>query len=109
MVRSSVTHLCTERLCARALLRPAQTFEHVGQTTSCFVGTSSTIDNVDKFEGTYRPLCDAARSVCATVHLVLSHPQKLGLGTAVQSLLTRSNTMCVEEMLQQSFVSYVAV
>ena len=61
MVRSSVTHLCTERLCARALLRSAQTFEHVGQTTSCFVGTSSTIDNVDKFEGTYRPLCTRRR------------------------------------------------
>ena len=43
------------------------------------------------------------------MHLVLSHPQKLGLGTAVRSLLPRSNTMCVEETLQQSFVSYEAV
>ena len=61
MVRSSVTRLCTERLCARALLRSAQTFEHVGQVTPCFVGTSSTFDDVDKFEGSYRPLCTRRR------------------------------------------------
>ena len=33
-LRSSVPHLCTERLCDTALLRSAQTFEHVGQITS---------------------------------------------------------------------------
>ena len=42
-----MTHLCTERLCARMLLRSAETFEHVGQITSCLVGMSSTIDDVD--------------------------------------------------------------
>ena len=60
-VRSSVTHLCTERLCARALLRSAQTFDNVGQVTACFLGTSSTIDDVDEFEGTYRQLCTRRR------------------------------------------------
>ena len=43
------------------------------------------------------------------MHLVLSHLQKLGLVNTVRSLLPRSNTMCVEEVLQQSFVSYEAV
>ena len=88
----------------------AQTFQHVGQTTPRFVGTSSTIGNVDKVEGTYRPLCTRRRreeGLCYCAPGVVP-PQKLGLGTAVRSLLPRSNTMCVEETLQQSFVSYVA-
>ena len=43
------------------------------------------------------------------MHLVLSHLQNFGLANAVRSLLPRANTMCVEETLQQSFVSCEAV
>ena len=110
-MRLSVTCLCTERLCATALLRSAQTFEHVGQVTPSFAGTSPTISDVMNSRGlTVRFVHgDAARTACGAVHLVLSHPQELGLGNAVLSLLPRSNTMCVEETLHQSFISYEAV
>ena len=44
---------------------------------------------------------DAARSVCGAVHLVLSHPQKLGLENAVRSLLP---TQCVSKRRYSSLL-----
>ena len=105
-----MTNLCTERLCARVLLRSAQTFDHVGQITSCFVGTSSTIDNVDKFEGTYRPLCTRRRReerLCYCAPGAVA-PAKVGTRNRCPVTITEIEHN-VAETLQQSFVSYVAV
>ena len=108
-MRSSVTHLCTERLCARAVLRSAQTFKHVGQVTPCVADTSSTIDDIDKCEGTYRRLCTRRRRKERLRCCAPSAVAPAKVGTRKRCPVTITDTMCVEETLQQSFVSYKAV